>query len=123
MALKRVVEQDTLRLMDGDTELMAMEESADGNTVSVSLRGNLRSETALDFQDELCALATLGMDVTLDFEQVQYLSVACQRALETVQQKMDTMKKGSLVLTRLSQALLSALEETGMTELLQIKDE
>lgn len=123
MALKRIVEQDTLRLMDGDTELMAMEEAAEGNAVSVNLRGNLRSEAALDFQDELCALATLGMDVTLDFGQVQYLSVACQRALVTVQQKMDTMRKGSLVLTRLSQLLLSTLEETGMTELLQIKDE
>lgn len=123
MRLHRIVEQDTLRFLEEETEIFAMAESVAGSAASISLCGALRSDTALDFQDELYALATLGLDVVLDFSAVTYLSTACQRALITVQQKMDTMKKGSLMLTGLPPTLLAALEETGMTELLQIKEE
>lgn len=122
MDLHRVVDKDTLRLLDGEKEIMSMEEAVDGNTVSICLHGTLRSDVVLDFQDELCALATLGMHVLLDFSHVTYLSAACQWALVTVQQKMDAMKQGSLRLKSIPAAIYTELEETGVTELLQIQE-
>lgn len=122
MSLHRVIEDDNLRILDGENEVMVMQETVDGNTASIKLTGMLRSDIVLDVQDELCAFATLGMDLILDLSDVTYLSTACQRALVTVQQKLDRAKKGSLLLRNTPKRIYAELEETGMTALLQIDE-
>lgn len=122
MSLHRVMEGDTLILKDGEKEILAMAESADGNAATVALRGMLRSDTLHDFQDELIAMTTLGMDLVVDFSGVTYLSTACQQALLTVQQKMDSLGKGSLTLVKLPPNIYDEFEKTGASELLMIAD-
>ena len=122
MSLHRIVEGDTLILKDGEQEVLSMGEAADGNAVTLTLRGMLRSDTLHDFQDELIALTTLGMDLIVDFEGVTYLSTACQQALLTVQQKMDNLKKGSLTLIKLPPNIYEEFEKTGASELLMIAE-
>lgn len=122
MSLHRTVEGDTLILKDGEKEILAMGEAADGNAVTLTLRGMLRSDTLHDFQDELIALTTLGMDLIVDFAGVTYLSTACQQALLTVQQKMDSLGKGSLTLVKLPPNIYEEFEKTGASELLMIAE-
>ena len=122
MSLRRVIEQDTLRLLDGDQDILSMEEQAEEDRVKITLRGMLRSDTVFDFQDELEGLAILGMSLVLDFSGVTYLSTSCQQALILVQQKLDTAGKGTLLLTGLPQEIYGELEKTGASELLMIDE-
>lgn len=122
MSLRRVIEQDTLRLLDGDQEILSMEEQAEEDRVKITLRGALRSDTVFDFQDELVGLAILGMSLVLDFSGVTYLSTSCQQALILVQQKLDAAGKGTLLLTGLPQEIYGEFEKTGASELLMIEE-
>ena len=120
MGVCRVVENDTLRLIEGTETVLSIQESLDGNVVSVKLEGKLRSDLVLDFQDEMCALATLGFDIVLDCANVQYLSATFQRSFIVIQQKLDAVGKGSMVLNRVPKEIYEEFEQSGMIDLLQI---
>lgn len=122
MSITRTVRDDALILSDGTELVLTMKEVQDDAGVLVSLNGSLRSDTVHDFQDELVALATLGLDMRLDFSKITYLSYACMQALLVVQQKMDSMGRGSLTLIKIPPAILAEMESTGISELLVIED-
>lgn len=120
MALIRKIEDDTVQLWDGSTQILAIREAVEGNQVLVVLQGMLRSDTVHDLNDELMALTTLGMDLTVDMAEVKSICAASQHVLLRVQQKMDDLGKGSLQLQKLPAAILEEFEKTGLSELLDI---
>jgi anti-anti-sigma regulatory factor len=81
----------------------------------------LRSDTTHDLKDELMALTTLGMNLTVDLAGVEHISAASQHVLLDVQKKMDTLGRGTLLLQQLSQTIMDEFEKTGLSELLDIE--
>lgn len=120
--MKRIVNDEQLVLLDGQKEILRINEIQEQNVVKIKLDGSLRSETAYDFQDELTALAILGMDLQLDFEKVTYLSAACVQVMLKLQQKMDDIGRGTLTLVKLPETIYAELQSTGTSELLMIEE-
>lgn len=122
MAIQRKVENDTLYLLDNGTEVLSIEESVDGNNALIKLAGMMRSDTAHDLQDELVAFITMDMALTLDMSKLTYISSTCQQVLLAVQQKMDELGKGSLLLTKMPPKLKAEFDSVGFSHLLDIED-
>lgn len=122
MSLKRTLNGNTLVLYDGKNPVLVMKEEQKGEEVIVTLEGSLNSRTVYDFQDEMMALAIFGVHLKLDFANVTNISSACSHSLLKIQQKIDEIGKGSLVLLHVPSNIYEEMETIGMTELLMIED-
>lgn len=121
MSLKRVYAQDSWSLCDNGQVIVTVREAIEENTVRVTVSGSLRSDTEHYFQDELIALSTVGKDIVVDCKELQYIANACQLALLSVQQKMDSMGRGSLTLCNVPPSIYADFEKTNLHELLMIE--
>lgn len=122
MSIQRKVENGTLYFFDNGAEILSIAGSVDKNKVLITLSGMLRSDAAHDFGDELIAFTTLNMDLTLDLSKVTYISSTCQQVLLAVQQKMDELGKGSLLLTNMPPKLKAEFDSVGFSQLLDIDE-
>lgn len=107
--------------MDGRTVVLTVKETVNDRQVIMELSGKLLSETELPFRDELTALATVGADIILDCAGLEGISNACQLALLSTQQQMDTLKKGTLTLRNVPPAIYKDFEHINFHELLMIE--
>ncbi len=121
MALKMVIQGDSWSLLDDGVTVLTVKEPEDEKETVLSVSGSLRSDTVLYFKDELAALATMGADVVLDFSELKYISNACQQALLTTQQQMDSLNKGSLTLRNVPKEIYKEFERINLHELLMIE--
>ncbi len=122
MSLSRVMQGDTLLLFKGNDLILSLDETQqDENTILIKAKGIMNADTLHDFQDELTALTYLGLDLLIDFEDVNYLSSGCVQVLVDIQQKMDRQKKGNLALRKMPDALMRELESIGASELLDVE--
>lgn len=123
MRLRRKMEGDVLCLLDGETQVLSMQEAQDPDTnvITIVVTGDLKNDTAHDFGDELLALAGFGQDIVLSLEGVGYISNMAMHALLDVQKRLDERGKGSLTLQKIKPEVMEAMESTGMTELLMIE--
>ncbi len=108
-------------ISDYENKVLTVMENIDGNNACLTLRGSLRNETAMLFQDELTALATVDVDVKLDCSELISMSNACKIALIRIQQMMDKNRRGTLTLTKLSDTVRKDLEAQGVDGCLSIK--
>lgn len=122
MMLNRRIEGNTLILEEGATTVLTIEEQETDTGILMKLAGQLRSDVAHDIQDELIALTTVGANVEVDFEKVSYISSTTQHVFLRVQQKMDSMRRGSLLLRKMPDSIFREFERTGASELLMIDD-
>ena len=116
---RKIVGDSILFCVDGKTVLTLKEYEKDGSVV-LQPDGELRSDFVHDFQDELIAFVTVGVNVVVDMGKVSYLSSTAQNAFLTAQRKMDALKKGKLTLCNLTDAVYHEFESTGLSELLRI---
>lgn len=121
MSLKREYNQDSWSLCEGGKAIVTVRETVEDNRVLVEISGALRSDTEHCFQDELIALSTVGKDIVVDCKEISYMANACQLALLSVQQKMDSMNRGSLTLRNVPPSLYADFEKTNLHELLMIE--
>jgi|GEM_PF-1342182 len=121
--MKRKMDGDTICLMDGNTQVLSMQEVLDeeSKVITVTVTGELKNDTAHDFGDELLALAGFGQDIRLSLEGVSYVSNMVMRTLLEVQKRLDKVGRGSLTLLKVDPAVLKSMESTGLTELLMIE--
>lgn len=119
--MKRRIEGDTIHLMDGALTVLSMEEIMEPGKALVRFSGNLCSDTVHDVKDELMAMTMMGVEITLDLQQVQSICAACQHVFLQIQQKIDERGKGRLILTKLPDAIFTQLDEVGLTSLLEIE--
>lgn len=122
MNLKRTIHENTMSYYEGNRCVFSIEEEEKDSIIQICLQGELRSELVHDFQDELVALATVGASILLNFGDLKYLSPSAQEALVRVQQKMDTLGVGELVLQHLPEEIYHEFEKTGAIELLMIQN-
>ena len=108
-------------LTDCGKPIVSVKETAEGKNVQIVLKGNLRSDTASFFIDELYALATADCEVTLDCEALTDISNACQLGLIDTQQMMDKFDRGMLTLTQLPPSLMDDFQASGVAGALMIE--
>ena len=121
MGVQRAVNNGELRFYAEDKEVLRIKEDLNDTEVTISLCGNLISETTYDFLDELLALVSVGIDIIVDFSDVKYISASYIKALLKVQLKLDKKNKGTLKLTGMPDAVFAEFEKTGASELLLIE--
>lgn len=122
MKLTRKVEGNSISLTEGTTVVFTMKENREDKCMTVFLEGSMKSDVAYDFQDEMMMWIIYGFDLKLNFSAVTYLSSSCARALLNIQQKIDDIEKGSLVLSKMPVSILKDLESMGLSDLLMIED-
>lgn len=119
--LIRKVENDAILFCDGIIRILTIGEKETDEGILLELRGQLRSDVTHDFQDELIALTTVAANIIVDFREVTYIAPSVQHSLLTVQQKMDTLGKGTLLLRAMPDAIYQEFEKSGEAELLMIE--
>ena len=121
MSLTRTYDEDSWSLVENGKTILTVQEIEKDGEIRIGLTGSLRSDTKPFFQDELIALATVGMNMTLDCQGLQYISNSCMNALLSVQQRIDSMQKGgSLILYNVPDAIYSEMKKLNLHELLMI---
>lgn len=119
--LSRKIEGENIVFTEGAAHVLTMTEKETDEGVVISLKGSLRSDVANDVLDELIAMTTVGADVFLEFQDVAYVAPSVQHSLLIVQQKMDSMKKGTLTLRKMPDEIYREFEKSGEADLLMIE--
>lgn len=119
--IHRKIEDDSIVFADGSSNFLTIQEKETEEAIQLFIAGELRSDVAHDLLDELIALATVGANVSIDLEKVSYITPTIQHVFLRVQQKMDSMGKGTLTLRKIPQTIYKEFEATGTSELLMIE--
>lgn len=120
--LTRKIEDDSIIFYDGTSSILTIHERETGNSITLDISGELRSDVAHDILDELIALATIGADVVVDLKEVTYIAPTTQHIFLRVQQKMDSIGRGSLTLKKPAETVYREFELTGVSELLMFEN-
>jgi len=83
--------------------------------------GDIKSEVAHEFEDELMAALTTGNPVVVDFAEVDYISSAGLRALLSAQQMVDELSKSKFCVRSLTKGVTDIFESNGFMDLIEIK--
>ena len=125
MSLERIYSatESSWFLLDGDTTILTVKESLDmqEHLVTLTLLGNLRSDTEPIFQTTLEQFFSVGAHILLDFGGLQGISNACQLTLIHLQQKIDQYEKGSLTLCNVPEPIYKQFKQSHLSELLKIE--
>ena len=122
MAVTRKIQGDVLLLVDGDREVLKLEECCEDGRATVKLTGSMSSDTVYELQDELRGFAVLGLELSLDLSGVEYICPSCQELLLALQNTMETRGMKNLVLTKLSRYVQEEFERTGLSQMLMIEE-
>lgn len=120
--IKIKLEGDFTYFYENDKLILTMEETETDDGILMTLKGELKSETAHSILDELNAYSVVGMKVTVDFAEVTFVSSAVLNALLDAQQMIDQLRKGELILRRVPDAIYTVMDENRVAELLMIED-
>ena len=90
----------------------------DGKAV-VSLEGRLDTVTAPELEEELKGAMDTLTDLTLDFENLEYVSSAGLRVLLSAQKVMN--KQGTMRVVNVNEAIMDIFEVTGFSDILNIE--
>lgn len=121
MSLERVYQGETWSLTENGETILTVKETGEKNEICLKVTGSLRSDTEHWFQDELVALSTMGIDIVVDCEKLEYIANACQIALLSVQKRIDKMGRGSLTLRNVPDRIYDDFKKTNLHELLMIE--
>lgn len=99
---------------------MTIEERKDGEVLTLVIEGKVDTITAPNLQNSILQAFQKSINVTLDFNNVEYVSSAGLRAL-LIGQKTAQSKKGSMVITGVNDTVKKVLELSGIGNLLSIQ--
>lgn len=114
------MEENKILLQEEGKTLCWLSESISDKCAAVSLGGKLRADTAYVFLDEVNALCSVGLSITLDLGEVTYLSNAYLQAMQVIQRTVDA-KKQTLTLRNLSAQARAAVDAVGAGFLFNIQ--
>lgn len=120
--IRRIINGDSMLFYDGDALILTVDELDFNGGILMTLKGQLRSDTAHFIQNELDAFTTVGMKVWLDFKDVTFAAPSFLGALLNAQQLVDFFRKGEIILKNIPDPVYREMDETGLTELLMIED-
>lgn len=99
--------------------MLTIEKQIGENELFLKLSGRLDSLTAESLEDELAADLQDITAVTMDFEQLEYVSSAGLRVLLNLQQRLGD--QGTVKLLHVNEDIMSVLQMTGFDAILQIE--
>ena len=99
--------------------MFSIEKKLDQDKALYVLEGSLDAAAAPDLIEDFKESLEDITELTLDFENVDYISSAGLRALLYAQKRMN--KQGSLTLIKVGTGVMKVLEVTGFADVLTIK--
>ena len=119
-----VDDSDVLHVLQDGTDILAMKEEEDKKSgrMLLSLSGKLTHNSVPAFFDEVSALISMGVKITLNMKELSYLDSGAVTALVRLEQQAE--RKGwedGVLLTSLSPSVLEGLKNVGATDLLWIE--
>ena len=93
-----------------DKQQLKIDRTQDGQKVTLKLTGRITTDTAADFESVLGSLCYDGLDLTLDFSNLSYITSVGLRSLLTVRKKLteETMR-----IVNMNDAVHDVFEMTG----------
>lgn len=98
---------------------MTIQESKEGSKLTVRVEGRLDTTTAPELEEKLKGLLEDVTDLTLDFENLDYISSAGLRVLLSTQKTMN--KQGEMKVTKVGAPIMEIFEVTGFSDILTIE--
>ncbi|GEM_PF-6136733 len=133
---RRIINGSVLSIADSDDKILfSMEERVSGNSFIIRLKGDIQTEVAKDFEDEIMAILSVSKKsvccnpvcdrvvcrrLVFDLSLVTYISSTALHTFLKYQNIVDNIEKGSMVICNPSQAVLDMLNETGFTDILDV---
>ena len=98
---------------------MEIIKNADGEKLTIALKGRLDAAAAPGFEKELNTALNGVTDLTIDFKDLEYVSSAGLRTLLVAQKRMN--KQGSLVIKNVCDEVYEVFDMTGFSDLIEIE--
>ena len=98
---------------------MTITKHTEGKKLTIALEGRLDTTTAPELEAELNASLDGVTDLTLDLEQLLYLSSAGLRVILSAQKRMN--KQGHMTVTHVCPDIMEVFEITGFVDILDIQ--
>lgn len=120
--MKRTVEGDDILFTEDGKLVLGMYPvlNADGDTVTVGLRGDLRRAAATLFEDEIASFLSANVNVVLDMEGLTYVSYAAMMSMLDLQHAAERNRR-SFTLRAMQPDVASGFTSTGFDQLLEIR--
>ena len=98
---------------------MTIEKMIHGNVAVLKIAGALDTETAPELEALLASELNGVQDLTLDFEELDYVSSAGLRVIINAQKKMNAA--GKMKIIHVNESVMEIFEITGFTTILTIE--
>ena len=99
---------------------MTIKKTVDGNKLVLDLEGRLDTTTAPQLENELKVSLYDIKELTLDMENLEYLSSAGLRVLLAAQKQMQK-QKAEMVVVNVNEIIMEVFEITGFVDIITIK--
>lgn len=120
MNYTRKMQDNALVISDeSGNELLCIKETAENGCMNFCLVGELRNEIAYEFEDEITAVLTVCHSVRVDLSGLTFIASAGLFTLLHAQQITDKMTDGRLVISGISEQVMSAFESSGFVDLFE----
>lgn len=121
----RRMNNNVLEICDENSNIVLSitENISEGETMIITLTGEIRNEVAYEFEDEVMAALSVCKKIELDFEKVSYIASMALKSLLSIQRMIDEIENSSMVLTHVSSEVMTILKETGFSDILEIEAE
>lgn len=98
---------------------MTITTTRNGSTLTLQLEGRLDTTTSPQLEAELSASLDGVKQLTLDLQQLAYLSSAGLRVILGAQKRMN--KQGQMVVRHVNETIMEVFEVTGFVDILTIE--
>lgn len=99
---------------------MTIKKTVDGDKLVLDLEGRLDTTTAPKLENELKVSLYDIKELTLDMENLEYLSSAGLRVLLSAQKQMQK-QQGNMVIVNVNEIIMEVFEVTGFVDIITIK--
>lgn len=99
---------------------MTITKKQTGDSVTLFIEGRVDTTTSPELQKEILAAFQVAKNLTLDMEQMAYISSAGLRAL-LIGQKTATSKRGMMELVNVKPLVQEVLDTVGFSDILTIR--
>ena len=98
---------------------MTIQQTKDGNALTIALEGRLDTMTAPELEAALKTALEGVEELTFDFEKLDYISSAGLRVLLAAQKTMN--RQGSMKVKNANEIIMEIFEVTGFSDILTIE--
>ena len=119
---KRVINNGTLEIYDSENNvLLSISEKVVDEVLDIKLAGQILTETAHEFEDELFACIIVHNKISIDFKKVTHISSMGLNALLSLQKILDDEPNSDLKLYNVNDEVFKEFKDVGFDELFFIE--